>query len=207
MARAIPDASRQARARERYEGRRQEVVDIAAKVFAEHGYDATSIDDLVEATGLQRGGLYHYMGGKKELLIRIHERFIEPLLDESRAICAASPPPDVALRLLARALMENIDRYRHQVTVFFNEWRMIENDPEWTDVRARRQEFAEMIESVLARGVADGAFRIHDQRLTLLAFLGMINYSHQWFDPSGRVSAAEVADRFCDIFLEGISTG
>ena len=85
-----PEDARQTRTRERYEGRRQEVADIAARVFAERGYDATSIDDLVEATGLQRGGLYHYMEGKKDLLIRIHGRFIEPLLAESRRCRATS---------------------------------------------------------------------------------------------------------------------
>ena len=205
-ARAVPEGPRQARTRKRYEGRRQEVADIAARVFAERGYDATSIDDLVEATGLQRGGLYHYMEGKKDLLIRIHGRFIEPLLDESREICAAAPPPDLALRLLARALMENIDRYRDQVTVFFNEWRMIEHDPEWTEIRASRKEFADMIGGVLERGEREGVFTISDQRMTLFAFLGMLNYSHQWFDAGGRVTATEVADHFCDIFLQGITT-
>lgn len=199
------EGTRQARARKRYEGRRQEVADIAARVFAERGYDATSIDDLVAATGLQRGGLYHYMESKKDLLIRIHGRFIEPLLAESRVICTAAPPPDIALRLLAQALMENIDRYRDQVTVFFNEWRMIEHDPEWAEIRASRKEFADMIGGVLERGAQEGMFTIADQRMTLFAFLGMLNYSHQWFDPAGSVPASEVADQFCDIFLRGIA--
>lgn len=180
------------------------MVDIAARVFAERGYDATSIDDLVEATGLQRGGLYHYMDGKKDLLIRIHGRFIEPLLAESRAIATAGHPPEVALRLLARALMENIGRYRDQVTVFFNEWRMIESDPEWTEIKASREEFADIVAAVLERGSAEGVFEVSDQRMTLFGFLGMINYSHQWFDPYGRVTAIEAADHFCDIMLRGI---
>jgi TetR/AcrR family transcriptional regulator, cholesterol catabolism regulator len=64
--------------------RRREIVDVGAKAFAEHGFHATTIDQLVEATGLQRGGLYHYIDGKLDLLIAIHERFIEPLLEEAR---------------------------------------------------------------------------------------------------------------------------
>src|SRR3712207_685275 len=119
------------RSRERYEERRQEVIDIAARVFAQRGYDATTIDDLVEATGLQRGGLYHYMGSKQDLLIAIHERFLHPLLAQARAIAAEELPPEQALRGLAHALMENIARYTDQVTVFFQEWRTIEGDPRW----------------------------------------------------------------------------
>ena len=51
--------------RRRYEERREAVIDAAARAFAKQGYDATTIDDLVVATGLQRGGLYHYIGGKR----------------------------------------------------------------------------------------------------------------------------------------------
>jgi AcrR family transcriptional regulator len=48
--------------RERYDARQRDVIDACARVFAERGYDGTSVDDLVAATGLARGGLYHYIG-------------------------------------------------------------------------------------------------------------------------------------------------
>jgi TetR/AcrR family transcriptional regulator, cholesterol catabolism regulator len=192
------------RSRERYEGRRQEVIDLAARVFAQRGYDATTIDDLVAATGLQRGGLYHYIGGKQDLLIAIHETFLHPLLAQARAIAAEQLPPEDALRALAHALMENIALYTDQVTVFFHEWRTIEGDPRWKQIRQERREFENLIGDVLERGVRDGVFRIADVRITLLGFLGMINYTPQWFEPAGRYSAASIADQFCDVFLTGI---
>jgi AcrR family transcriptional regulator len=191
--------------RERWEGRRREVVDAAAHVFARQGYQATTIDDLVAATGLKRGGLYHYIDSKRELLIRIHERFIEPLLSDARRIAAAGEPPEATLRMLAHALMADIARYRDQVAVFLHEWRIIENDPEWEDVRRARREFEGVISDVLQRGVEEGSFRIADLRVTVLAFLGMINYSYQWYQPGGRMDAAGLAERFVDIVLDGIA--
>ncbi len=192
------------RSRERYEGRRQEVVALAARVFAQQGYDATTIDDLVEATGLQRGGLYHYIGGKQDLLIAIHESFLHPLLAQGRAIAVQELEPEAALRALAHALMENIARYRDQVTVFFHEWRTIEGDPRWTQIRQERREFEDLIGAVLERGVREGTFRVTDPRITLLGFLGMINYTPQWFEPEGRYGPGAIADQFCDVFLTGI---
>jgi len=181
------------------------VIDAAARVFASKGYDATTIDDLVEATGLQRGGLYHYIGGKKDLLIAIHERFLTPLLEQARAIEAEDLEPEPALRALAYALMDNIHRYRDQVTVFFHEWRTIEGDERWSDIRRERREFEQIISNVLERGRAAGRFRFADRRIALLGFLGMINYAPQWYEPDGRVSHAEIAEQFCDIFLRGIA--
>jgi AcrR family transcriptional regulator len=192
------------RARERYEGRRQEIIDIAARVFAERGYDATTIDDLVAATGLQRGGLYHYIGGKQDLLIRIHERFLHPLLDQARAIAAEDMPPDAALRALAHALMENIARYTDQVTVFLHEWRTIAGHPDWTQLRRERREFEAIIGDALERGRREGVFAFRDTRIALLGFLGMINYTPQWYEPGGRASSWQIAEDFSDIFLDGI---
>ena len=193
-----------ARSRERYEQRRQEVVDTAAKVFAERGFHATTVDDLVAATGLQRGGLYHYIDGKMELLIAIHERFIEPLLSEAREIAERDEPPETQLRSVAHALMGDIASYRDQVTVFLHEWRIIESDPAWKAIRKARKEFEQIITDILERGREEGTFAFTDSRLTLLAWLGMINYSYQWFDPEGRTQAPHVADYFTDIFLSGV---
>jgi AcrR family transcriptional regulator len=189
----------------RYDAKRLEVVDAAARVFAQRGYHATSIDDLVEATGLQRGGLYHYIEGKQDLLVAIHERFIEPLLESSRAIVAADLPADEALREFARALMRDIVTYRDHVTVFLHEWRAIEEGPAWRRIQAARREFETMIESVLVRGSAQQVFAVSDTRLTTLAFLGMINYSYQWYDPAGPHTADEIAEHLSSIFLGGVT--
>ena len=190
--------------RDRYERRRQEVIDIAARVFAQRGYHATTIDDLVEATGLQRGGLYHYIDGKLDLLIAIHERFIEPLLVEARRIAAGDEPADVKLRALAGALMRDIADYRDQVTVFLHEWRALTATPAWTDIRRARREFEQIIVDVLIDGRDRGVFAFEDARLTLLAFLGMVNYSYQWYDARVGSGPSAIADQFADIFLSGI---
>ena len=89
---SAPSPSRPA-LRERYERRQERVVEIAAELFAERGYAATSMTDLSEATGLAAGGLYHYIGSKKQLLFRICDELMEPLLGEARAIVATDAPP------------------------------------------------------------------------------------------------------------------
>lgn len=192
------------RSRVRHDARLAEIVDITTSLFASQGYHGTSIQDISDATGLQRGALYHYIKGKKELLFRIHERFIEPLLAEARSIEADQLPPDEALRALARALMRDIDMYRNQVTVFLHEWKVIKDDPDAQAVREARREFEEIIERVLVRGRDDGTFAIRDAHLDKFAFLGMINYTYQWYTPGGRYDAERVATDFADIFLNGI---
>jgi AcrR family transcriptional regulator len=190
--------------RGRRENRKEQIADTAARLFADKGFHATTIQDLVEATGLQRGALYHYIDAKKDLLFQIHKRFIDPLLEEAHAIEATSQPPEATLRALADALMGTIERYRNEVTVFLREWPTIRDDPMWASVRDARREFEAVINRAIERGVREGTFRAIDTRLATLAFLGMINYAYQWFDPQGRAPAGAISASFCDFFLVGV---
>jgi AcrR family transcriptional regulator len=190
----------------RHDQRKTQIVDIAARLFAEHGYHATSIQQIIDATGAQRGTLYHYIESKQDLLLEIYRRFIDPLLAEAHEIEARDERPDVMLRLLGRTLMRNIHEYHDQVTVFLQEWRSIQGEDSRATVRSARREFEAIFERVFERGVREGTFQIAETRVATLAFLGMINFSSQWFTPEGRLGPDEMADQFVDIFLDGVMT-
>jgi len=187
--------------RARYEARRRKVVDTAAELFAERGYDGTSISDLTNATGLAAGGLYHYIEGKDDLLIAICDELLEPLLARAREIVAAEAPPVEQLRKLVEAWVAHVVAHRHHMLVFTQERQAIESQARWRHVRSQRKAFEKILDDVLARGEADGSMTFADRRLSLLALLGMVNYTPQWVRPNGRLSAAEIADGYCAIVL------
>ena len=187
--------------RARYDRRQREVVATAARLFAERGYQATSIGDLTEATGLAAGGLYHYIGSKEQLLFRICDELLEPLLEEARAIVARDAPAPEQLRELLRAWLAHIERHRHHMLVFAQERRVIAHDRQWQKVRRQRREFVKILDEVLARGEAAGTMAFADRGLTLLALLGMVNYVPQWLRPRGRLAVEQIADGFCDLIL------
>src|SRR5215475_7594995 len=98
--------------RARYDRKQQDVIATAARLFAERGYQATSMQDLTQATGLAAGGLYHYIGSKEQLLIRICDELLEPLLEQARAIVARPAPATDHLRELLRAWLAHIEAHR-----------------------------------------------------------------------------------------------
>lgn len=188
----------------RYDRKRREVIDRAAQAFARHGYHATSIDDLVEATGLARGGLYHYIGSKQALLIEVFDVLMAPLLERARQIAATDEPAEQRLRELVRVWMAHVDSHRAHMAVFTQERRTLERTPEWERVRGDRREFEAILGAILEEGVAAGKLVIPDVHLAKLAITGMVNSTPQWFDPERRLTAEQVADGFCDLLLSGI---
>lgn len=187
--------------RARYDRRREEVIATAAAVFAERGYQATSMSDLTEATGLAAGGLYHYIESKEQLLISICDALIEPLLEQARAIVAREAPATEHLHELLRAWLAHIEAHRDHMLVFAQERHVIEREPQWRDVRRQRKAFEQILDDVLARGEQDGTMTFADRNLTLLALLGMVNHTPQWMRPRGRLSAEQIADGYCDLIL------
>lgn len=182
--------------RARYDRRQQEVVATAARLFAERGYQATSMSDLTAATGLTAGGLYHYIGSKERLLLRICDELLEPLLEQARAIVAEPTPALDQLRALLRAWLAHIETHRDHMLVFAQERHVIERDRQWREVRGQRKAFEAILDDVLARGEREGTMAFDDRGLTLLALLGMVNHTPQWLRPRGRLSAEQIADGY-----------
>jgi len=197
----VPSPPTRPALRARYDARRRKVVDTAARLFAERGYASTSISELTAATGLAAGGLYHYIEGKDDLLIAICDELLEPLLEQAREIVAAGDPPVEQLRELIGAWVGHVVAHRHHMLVFTQERQAIERQPRWRRVRSQRRAFEQILDDVLARGEADGSMSFADRRLSLLALLGMVNYTPQWVRPNGRLSAAEIAAGYCAMVL------
>lgn len=212
MAREITDAAT-VRARQplkegrqpgaRWLQRQNEIVDVAAQLFAKKGYNATGIAELCDAVGLGKGSLYYYIKSKERLLSRIHDRVMEQVLQSAADIEATGASPAERLRMHGIELLKIITQYPDHVWVFLHEWRALKGD-EKKEFRRKRRVYEETLERVLTEGVESGEFEIGDTRLAVHAWLGMHNYTYQWFRAGGRLNAFQIANHYYRIFLDGI---
>lgn len=192
--------------RARYERRQQEVVATAARLFAERGYQATSMNDLTAATGLAAGGLYHYIGSKERLLLRICDQLMEPLLEQARAIAATPEPAGERLRRLIGTWLVHVATHRHHMLAFQQERQVIESQPQWRRVRTQRKAFERILDGILADAEREGSMTFGDRGLVLLAVLGMVNGTAQWLRPRGRLSPEEIAEGYFEMLVAAFGT-
>lgn len=183
--------------RARYDRRRERVVETAARVFAERGYDQTSVQELTEAMGLASGGLYHYFESKQRLLIEICDQLMDPLLEQARLLVASGGEPADQLRALVRLWVAHVIEHREHMLVFQQERHLIERGDEWRNVRDSRKQFERLVAGVLDRVRLEG----DDGRLALAALLGMVNHTAQWYRVRGRLRPRDVADGYVDLLL------
>ena len=77
---------------------RGQLIEVATGLFAEHGYDGTSIEAVLTAAGVSRGALYHHFAGKEALFTAVVEALSERILAQQTEIISGCTDPVDALR-------------------------------------------------------------------------------------------------------------
>ena len=185
--------------RERYDRRRQRAVYQAAKVFARRGYDQTTMQELASSMGLATGALYHYFGAKEQLLRAICDQLMEPLLERAQDLIAGDQPPAERLRALVRLWVAHVVEHHDHMLVFQQERHVIEAEASWRGVRASRKAFERLAADVIDAALPGAP--PPQRRLALLALLGMVNHTAQWYRPRGALGPEQIADGYVDLVL------
>jgi AcrR family transcriptional regulator len=181
--------------------RRNELTRQAARLFAEKGYHGTSVGDLAEAMGVQKGSLYAHIDSKADLLWEVARdgaTAFQAALDTVPDEAAAMEKIRLALRAHLRVVGEQLD----VATVFIREWRYLEGERR-EEFLAERRRYEERFRALFREGRELGELRtdLDDATATLLA-LSAANWAYTWIRPE--TDTDELADRFYEVLLDGM---
>jgi AcrR family transcriptional regulator len=179
------------------------IVDTAARLFDTAGYSRTSMDAIAKAVGLAKPTLYHYFRSKSEILIEIHESFIDPLTEAQLVRIAQDATPTEQLVGAMTDILSLMECHRGRVRVFFEHHRELPPTSRRSLVR-RRTRYPEMIVDVIRAGIERDEFRSVDPESTALAVFGICNWAYQWWTPGKGLSPADEAERFASMLIDGI---
>ncbi len=189
---------------ERKSSREDELLETAIRLFKEKGFHNTSMQDLADALGMQKGSLYYYIDSKEELLWQLLERAMRVMTVQIDEIYAAEMSPQMKLRLAlqkhAVTMMENLDL----ISVYLQEYRSL--PPErLKEALNIRKHYEKVLMQIIRDGIQAGEFRAVDEKMALFGILGMLNWTHQWFSPQGKLTAQEIADLLIDLVMNGLN--
>jgi len=181
--------------------RRREVTREAAKLFAQKGYHGTSIGDIADALGVQKGTLYSHIASKEDLLyetMREGAAAFHAALDAVPEDTAAVEKIRLALRGHLRVVAEQLD----VATVFVQEWRYLEGERR-DEIVAERRRYEERIRDLFREGRELSELRADlDETAAVLLLLSAANWAYTWLQ-HGR-DTDEIADRFFALLVDGV---
>lgn len=181
--------------------RRDSLLATASAFFNHRGFDNSSFDDIATALNLTRGALYHYVANKEQLLFECYLRSMsltEEVLDRNAALGGGAEEQQA--RFIASMIALNAGPLGPLAGYF----RLQSLTPEHQVVARGRSHVALGKASYSERGMREGVFRPVDAALSRRAIIGAINWLPRWYAPAGHNTPAEIADTFCDLFLNGL---
>ena len=181
--------------------RRQELTRIAARLFAEQGYQGTSVADLAEELGVQKPSLYHHIASKEDLLWEVAWEGAGAFHAALDAVPADAPAAE-RIRLAFRAHLAVVAEQVDIATVFVREWRYLEGERHDRFVAERRR-YEERIRDLFREGVDRSQLRTDlDVPTAALLFLSAANWAYTWLRPGS--DTEQLADRLYAALLDGM---
>lgn len=186
--------------------RRDELLELAATMFAERGLRATTVRDIADSAGILSGSLYHHFSSKEEMIDELLRGFLDWLFERYHQIVATEPNPLERLKGLFMASFEAIATRHAQVVIYQDEAKRLSSQPRFSYVEERNREQRKMWIEVLSQGIAEGYFRPDIDVDLIYRFIRDTTWvSVRWYQPGGPLSAEEVGRQYLSIVLGGIT--
>jgi len=188
----------------RSEHTRAQILAAALKLFRLKGYPGTSMTDIADAVGLTKGGLYHHINKKGELLQELLDDMVTAMLDRMKQNVDPEPDSRRQLEKYIRMHVSIMHDYPDQIAVFFTEMEHLEKKTRKRIIQ-RRDEFHRRLAEMLQSGIEKGEFREDLDPIVIAQFiLGALNWFYEWYRPKGRHFVEEIADQAVGLICHGV---
>jgi AcrR family transcriptional regulator len=190
-------------------GRRQRILDVAKRQFAERGFLGTRLDDVASEAGCAKGAIYLEFDDKETLLREVLDRAFRDVMDRFTRDVMGLPSPLARLRETLRFAYRE-----HAAEPLFG--RLLRDDPELRLLRGARDEEwksgaaerAAMIRQWVDEGIRTGEIRPDVDRDVIPALIGVLRMAPQHLGlvtAAGTVSGERVLEAVVDIFAAGLA--
>lgn len=183
----------------------EEILRIATKQFAARGFRTVTIDDIAAELGFTKSVIYYYLHSKNELLWEIFTRIFDTYFESIREIADRPTEADDKLVGILRQHAMNVMTHSDWTAIYHREEGQLAERQQRQIVRKKR-EYDAIVEDVYREGVEQGIFRDIPPHIAVSALLGSCNWLYTWYNPSGSLSAEEIADHYAALLANGFRT-
>jgi AcrR family transcriptional regulator len=187
--------------------RHRQILETAARLICEKGYDGASIQDIADACGLTKAGLYHHIRSKEHLLLEIQNYGMDVFEEQvlSQVIAIADPIERLKTCMLKNVLLVT-QGWSKEVTIILHEHATLTGEAR-AQINARKKRYVRFLETSFAEAIRSGRMRPVNPTVAAFSFLGMVLWIYKWFRPDGEISAEELAAEMKNVLFGGLEIG
>jgi AcrR family transcriptional regulator len=167
------------------------------------GYEATSVNEIADAVGLTKAGLYHYIRGKEQLLFAIMNYAMDVVDTSVTGPARNIADPELRLQTMLESHMEIVLKGVGAVTNLLEEaWAL--TPAHRRAIRARERAYFEAIRSALAQLAVLGKLRDVDPTVATFSLLGMVLWISRWYRRDGALSPQAALKDYLEIAMSSV---
>jgi AcrR family transcriptional regulator len=179
---------------------------VALTLFSERTFPVIGMRDIADAVGLLPGSLYAHISSKEELLADIVTDGIANYLVELRPHAQSGDPAPDRMRSAIKAHVQVLSKTLEQTRVAFHQWQYLGDEAKQRVIELRGQ-YEDVFTQIYRAGVAEGTFRrARNERIAVLAVIGMLTSASEWYSLEGRLGADEFGEALADAAMYGLLT-
>ncbi|GAA4371016.1 TetR/AcrR family transcriptional regulator [Actinomadura sp. NPDC048032] len=186
--------------------RRAHLVRLAAELFAEKGFQATTVRNIADEAGILSGSLYHHFDSKESIVDEILSGFFTEVMAAYQAVIDENENPRDTIAGLVRVAFGTLEPHRAAITVMQNDWNYLRGMDRFAYLTKSEDEVEKMWVTTLQAGQAEGLFRPDlDPKLTYRMIRDTVWVAVRWFRPGGRLNAQGLAEHYLKVMFDGIN--
>lgn len=178
------------------------LLDAAARVFSEVGYDRASMRRIAAEAKVSLAGIYHYVASKEELLYWIQRHTFDSLSQGLESCLEEASDPRERLGAAVRNHVGHFGEHMNELKVCARELETLEGEA-YDDVNDRRRSYFKTVHNIVKELQPQQGTSL-DSWLATANLFGMLNWFYQWYDSErSRVSLDDLAAQQTALFLDG----
>jgi AcrR family transcriptional regulator len=184
--------------------RRELILRTAAGLFRRQGYERTPVREIAEAAQMTSGSLFYHFASKEELLVAIMEEGVRGIMASvGEGLACETRLPERLLAMLRCHLKALLGPKLDAMTVLLYEWRSL-SAPAQARVLVSRDDYERLWAQPLSEAAALGLIDA-DTVLLRQTVLGALNWTTQWYRPSGRLDLDTLAECMFRLLFPGVA--
>jgi TetR/AcrR family transcriptional regulator, cholesterol catabolism regulator len=185
--------------------RKEEIVLRATELFHRQGFIATSVEDIANAVGIKREGIYYYFKDKSEILYAVIKPTSDALLRGLKRIVTLSLPAEERLHLAVQNHLDQFAANHRQMEIIFRAVYAKERGNRSAPLARKWSAYGVLWAELIRAGIEAGEFAPNlDPMVVSRAMLGSYNTFSTWYDPDGEITLSEFARTYFSLFAYGL---
>lgn len=183
--------------------RGSQIYRVAAEIMCHKGYGATSMNDIADAAGLTKAGIYHYIRGKEDLLFEIMKYAMDNVERDIVAPAMEVADAEARLRTIVECHTRSLLGGVGAVTIVLEEMTAL-TPAHRRLITARKRAYLDFIRQTLQRLAAEGKLRNVNPTTGAFGLLGMMLWISRWYRRDGEITPQGALDDYLEMTMNAV---